>query len=53
MDKIIQNRDSLIITLKNKENVVLISVNEYNSLIGTGYLLSGEANAEHLRKSIT
>jgi len=52
INRVIQNRDSLIVTRKNSENVVLISVNEYNSLIETNYLLSNEANVEHLRKSI-
>ena len=41
-----------IVTRKNKKNVILISVDEYNSLIETNYLLSNEANAEHLKKSI-
>jgi len=52
MDKVFQDRDPLIITRKNNENVVLISVAEYNSLVETNYLLSNEANAEHLKKSI-
>ena len=52
MDKVVQNCDPLIITRKNNENVVLVSVNEYNSLVETNYLLSTEANAEHLKKSI-
>ena len=52
MDKVVQNQDSLIITRKNKVNVVLISADEYSSLIETNYLLSNQANAEHLRKSI-
>ena len=52
MDKIIQDHDPLIITRKNNENLVLLSVAEYNSLIETNYLLSNEANAEHLKKSI-
>ena len=52
IDKVIQNRNPLIVTRKKDENVVLISVNEYNSLIETNYLLSNEFNAEHLRKSI-
>ena len=52
MDKVIQDNDALIITRKNNENVVLISVGEYNSLMETNYLLSNEANAEHLKKSI-
>jgi len=53
MDKVIQDNDPLIITRKNKKNVILISVDEYNSLIETNYLLSNEANVEHLKKSIT
>jgi antitoxin YefM len=52
MDKVYQDHDSLIVTRKNNEDVVLISINEYNSLIETNYLMSGEANAEHLKKSI-
>ena len=52
MDKVIQDNSPLIVTRKNKKNVILISVDEYNSLIETNYLLSNEANAEHLKKSI-
>jgi antitoxin YefM len=52
MDRVFQDNDSLIITRKNNENVVLLSVEEYNSLQETNYLLSNEANAEHLKKSI-
>jgi antitoxin YefM len=52
MDMVVHDNDALIITRKNKENVVLISVDEYNSLLETNYLLSTEANAEHLKKSI-
>jgi antitoxin YefM len=53
MDKVFQDNAPLIITRRNNENVVLVSVAEYNSLIETNYLLSNEANAEHLKKSIT
>ena len=52
MDKVYNDHDPLIITRKNNENVVLISINEYNSLMETSYLLNNEANAEHLKKSI-
>jgi antitoxin YefM len=52
MDKVYNNHDPLIITRKNNENIILLSVNEYNSLLETSYLLSNEANAEHLRRSI-
>ncbi|MGL4368174.1 MAG: type II toxin-antitoxin system Phd/YefM family antitoxin [Spirochaetota bacterium] len=52
LDRVFYNHDPLIITRKNNENLVLISVAEYNSLIETSYLLSNEANALHLQKSI-
>ena len=52
MDKVIQNQNPLIVARKNNENVVLISVDEYNSLVETNYLLSNAANVEHLRKSV-
>ncbi len=52
LDKVYSDHDPLIITRKNNENLVLISINEYNSLMETNYLLSNDANAEHLKKSI-
>ena len=33
MDKVIEDNDPLIITRKNNKNVVLISVDDYNSLM--------------------
>lgn len=52
MDKVYSDHDPLIITRKNNENLVLISIDEYNTLLETNYLLANEANAEHLQKSI-
>jgi antitoxin YefM len=52
MDSVYFDHEPLIITRKNNENLVLISIEEYNSLTETNYLLSNESNAEHLRKSI-
>ncbi|MDR2089805.1 MAG: type II toxin-antitoxin system prevent-host-death family antitoxin [Clostridiales Family XIII bacterium] len=52
MDKVFNDHDPLIITRKNNENMVLMSLDEYNSLLETNYLLSVGANAEHLQKSI-
>jgi antitoxin YefM len=52
MDKVIQNNETIIIAQNNNENAVLISINEYNSLMETNYLLSNESNANHLYKSI-
>jgi antitoxin YefM len=53
MDKVFNDNDSLIITRRNNENVVLMSMDEYNSLMETNYLLSNKANAGHLQKSIS
>ena len=52
LDKVYHDHDPMIIARKNNENLVLISVGEYNSLLETSYLLSSEANAKHLKKSI-
>ena len=52
MDKVYNDHEPLIITRKNNENLILLSIEEYNSLMETSYLLGDEANAEHLRKSI-
>ena len=52
LDKVYHDHDQLIVTRKNDENLVILSVAEYNSLIETSYLLSSPANAEHLRLSI-
>ena len=50
MDKVYNDYEPLIISRKNSENVVLLSIHEYNSLIETDYLLRNEANAAHLKK---
>ncbi|MGP1455036.1 MAG: type II toxin-antitoxin system Phd/YefM family antitoxin [Treponema sp.] len=47
MDKVYNDHEPLIISRKNSENVVLLSIHEYNSLIETDYLLRNEANATH------
>jgi len=52
MDKVYYDHEPLIITRKNNENLVLISIDEYNSLTETNYLLSNDSNSEHILKSI-
>lgn len=53
MDKVYYDYEPLLIARKNSENVVLLSVHEYNSLVETDYLLRDEANAEHLKNQLS
>jgi antitoxin YefM len=52
LDKVYADNDPIIITRKNNENLVLLSMAEYNSLLETNYLMANEANAKHILKSI-
>jgi antitoxin YefM len=52
LDKVYADNDPIIITRKNNENLVLLSMAEYNSLLETNYLMANEANVKHLLKSI-
>ncbi|MBI2259179.1 MAG: type II toxin-antitoxin system prevent-host-death family antitoxin [Flavobacteriia bacterium] len=51
LDLVVENVEELIITRKNKKDLVLISLDEYNTLKETSYLLSGK-NREVLLASI-
>ena len=52
LDAVYQDRQPLVVTRRNNEHVVMISIDEYHSLAETEYLLSEEANARHLRDSL-
>lgn len=52
MDYVFDNNEPLIITRKKRENVVLLSIDDYNSLVETEYLMSSPANVTHLKKSL-
>lgn len=52
MDRVYQDREPLIITRKNRENLVLVGVDDFNALNETHYLLSSPANAKHLKESL-
>ena len=51
-DSVYLNHDEVIIHRKGKENVVVISFDEYNAMKETNYLLSSENNRKHLNASI-
>ncbi len=52
LDMVYDNNDTLIVKRKNNKDVVIISLEEYNSLIETDYLLSSPENARILSKAI-
>lgn len=51
LNSVIEDVEEVIIKRKDQKDVVLISLEEYNSLIETNYLLSGK-NREVLLESI-
>ena len=51
-EKVYFNHDEIIIHRKGKESVVMISLDEYNSLKETEYLMKNQANREWIKKSI-
>jgi antitoxin YefM len=52
LDEVENNNETLIIKRNTGKGTVLISLDEYNSLIETMHLLSSKANAERLYESI-
>lgn len=52
MDKVSQDRAPIIVTRQGAEDVVLMSLSEFEGWQETVHLLSSPANAEHLRRSI-
>ena len=52
MDKIVADRSEMIITRRNGEAVVMVSLADWNSIVETEYLLASPENARRLRESI-
>jgi antitoxin YefM len=52
MDASSDQHEPVIIKRSKGENMILLSISDYESLKETAYLLSNPANAEHLRKSL-
>ena len=52
LDQVVNDADHTVITRRDSEDAVVMSLDSYNSLMETVHLLKSPANAEHLRKSI-
>lgn len=52
MDKVCESHDTLIITRQGGPSVVMISLEDYNSIEETAYLLRSKNNAKRLLESI-
>ena len=52
LDQVVNDADCTIISRRDAEDAVVMSLDHYNSLIETVHLLKSPANAAHLAKSI-
>jgi antitoxin YefM len=52
LDNVEENNETLIVKRGTGKGTVMISLNEYNSIMETVHLLSSEANANRLYESI-
>lgn len=52
MEKTCNDHSPIIITRKNSPAVVIMSLEDFNAIEETGYLLRSPANAEKLNQSI-
>jgi antitoxin YefM len=52
LDRVVEDRDYTIITRRDAEHAVVMSLELFNSLLETVHLLKSPANAAHLERSI-
>lgn len=52
LDSVVNDADTAVITRRDSEDAVVMSLDYYNSLMETVHLLRSPANAEHLDRSI-
>ena len=53
LDQVVNDREEIVITRQGHGSVVMMALDEYESLMETVYLMQSPANARHLRESIT
>lgn len=52
LDRVVNDADYTVITRRDAEDAVVMSMEHYNSLMETVHLLKSPANAAHLSQSI-
>ncbi|WP_420550182.1 type II toxin-antitoxin system Phd/YefM family antitoxin [Litorivicinus lipolyticus] len=52
LDGVVNDADTTVITRRDSEDAVVMSLDYYNSLMETVHLLRSPKNAEHLNRSI-
>lgn len=52
LDQVAEDADYTVISRRDAENAVIMSMDSFNSLMETVHLLSNPANAAHLAESI-
>ena len=52
LDSVVDDADTAVITRRDSEDAVVMSLDYYNSLMETVHLLCSPANVEHLSRSI-
>lgn len=52
MDKVVADRSETIITRRNGEAVVMVSLADWNSILETEHLLASPENARRLREGV-
>jgi len=52
LDSVVNDADTAVITRRDSEDAVVMSLDYYNSLMETVHLLRSPANTEHLNRSI-
>ena len=52
LDRVVNDADYTIITRRDADDAVVMSLEYFNSLLETVYLLKSPANAAHLERSI-
>ena len=52
LDGVVNDADTTVITRRDTEDAVVMSLDYYNSLMETVHLLRSPSNAEHLNRSI-